>query len=332
MTIAAFGEVMLRLTVPDHLLLEQTDQLQMSFTGTGVNILASLAHFGQDTRLISAVPANRLGDTAQGALRRIGVGDRFVQQRGDHLGSFFVELGYGNRPESVTYQNRLASAFGTSTVADYPVTAALKDVDVLHICGISLSLTEGTREAAFAFAEAAAKQKTTVCFDFNYRVVLNQHNTHDQMRQYYQRMLNSSQVVFGSRRDLTDLMGYLRDTTDEPLFKQFLADYDLCIFAGTKRLQKDGRDFIQGFVCDEAGLHWSEPQELMILDRIGGGDAYAAGIIYGLTQHWSVERSLTFAVANTALAHAQIGDSPLATLAQVNAFIASSGATGGLIR
>ena len=106
MTIAAFGEVMLRLTVPDHLLLEQTDQLQMSFTGTGVNILASLAHFGQDTRLISAVPANRLGSAAQGALRRIGVGDRFVQQRGDHLGSFFVELGYGNRPDSVTYQNR----------------------------------------------------------------------------------------------------------------------------------------------------------------------------------------------------------------------------------
>ncbi|WP_179394613.1 sugar kinase [Lacticaseibacillus absianus] len=332
MTIAAFGEVMLRLTVPEHLMLEQTDQLQMSYTGTGVNILASLAHFGHATSLISALPDNRLGRTAAGALRRLGVSDRFVQFRGDHLGSFFVELGFGNRPETVTYQNRLASAFGTSSEHDYPFGASLADVNLLHICGISLSLTAGTREAAFNYAEQAAKRAIPVCFDFNYRVALNHNNSHDQMKGYYERILQRSSIVFGSRRDLTDLLGYPQDRDDESLFAQFVAQHHLTAFAGTRRLTHDGRDYIQGFLCDASGVYWSDQQEVMILDRIGGGDAYAAGILHGLLERWPVSRTLPFAVANAALAHAQIGDSPLATTDQVEAFIANHGVTGALVR
>ena len=332
MKIAAFGEVMMRLTVPDHLLLEQADQLQLSFTGTGVNILASLAHFGHETVLVSALPANRVGDAAAAGLRRLGMSNRFIVRRGDHIGSFFVELGYGNRAEQVTYLNRLASAFGTSTATDYDFAGVLTRLDALHICGISLSLSEGTREAAFAFADAAAADHVPVYFDFNYRLALNAANTHEQMKAYYERILKPSTVVFGSRRDLTDLMGYDRQQNDETLFSQFVRDHQLRAFAGTERSVRDGRTYIRGFLCTPTGLTWSAEQELTTLDRIGGGDAYAAGVIHGLNAGWAVDRVLAFAIANTALAHAQIGDSPLATAEQVEAFVRHGGGTGALIR
>ncbi|MDR2832701.1 MAG: PfkB family carbohydrate kinase, partial [Streptococcaceae bacterium] len=102
MRIGAFGEVMLRLSPPENLLLEQTDTLRMMFTGTGVNILANLAAFGKEVSMLSSVPDNRLGKTAIAHLRKLGVTTQFVQAFGNHIGSYFAEMGFGARPTMVT--------------------------------------------------------------------------------------------------------------------------------------------------------------------------------------------------------------------------------------
>lgn len=141
MKIAAFGEVMLRFTPPEYLMLEQTEQLRMNFVGTGVNLLANLAHFQLETALITKLPANRLGEAGKAALRKLGISDQWVGEKGDHIGSF-AEMGYGIRPTQVTYQNRHQSAFGISEAKDYDFEVFLAEVDMVHICGISLSLTE----------------------------------------------------------------------------------------------------------------------------------------------------------------------------------------------
>lgn len=88
MKIAAFGEVMLRFTPPEYLMLEQTEQLRMNFVGTGVNLLANLAHFQLETALITKLPANRLGEAGKAALRKLGISDQWVGEKGDHIGSF----------------------------------------------------------------------------------------------------------------------------------------------------------------------------------------------------------------------------------------------------
>lgn len=100
MKIAAFGEVMLRFTPPEYLMLEQTEQLRMNFVGTGVNLLANLAHFQLETALITKLPANRLGEAGKAALRKLGISDQWVGEKGDHIGSFFAEMGYGIRPHT----------------------------------------------------------------------------------------------------------------------------------------------------------------------------------------------------------------------------------------
>ena len=132
---------MLRFTPPEYLMLEQTEQLRMNFVGTGVNLLANLAHFQLETALITKLPANRLGEAGKATLRKLGISDQWVGERAIIL-VVFAEMGYGIRPTQVTYQNRHQSAFGISEAKDYDFEAFLAEVDMVHICGISLSLTE----------------------------------------------------------------------------------------------------------------------------------------------------------------------------------------------
>ncbi|RHW45636.1 sugar kinase [Bombilactobacillus bombi] len=328
--IVAFGEIMLRLTVPNYLLLEQTNELQMSFTGTGVNVLESLAHMGHKSYLISTLPNNRLGIAAASHIRNIGIKDNYLEYAGDHLGSFFVELGYGNRPEEVTYQNRINSSFCLN--GGYDFENYLKDADLIHICGISLCLTSTTRKMALLCAKKASELGKIVCFDFNFRPSLNKKSNIAKLMKSYREILQYCNIVFGSRRDLTELLGYSKNRTDEDIFKQFVYDYKLNAFCGTKRTTKKHQNFISGFYCNDDKLTWSAPQYLSILDRIGGGDAFAAGIIHSYLVHASIKDSLNYAVANSALAHAQIDDIPLASKKQILHFINTNGNLSEVVR
>lgn len=158
MKIGAFGEVMLRLTPPEYLMLEQTHTLRMAYTGTGVNLVGNLAHFGLESYLLTALPANRLGDAALANLKSLGINTSYVIQKEQHIGTYFAEMGYGIRPTEITYQNRKNSSFGLATVADYAIEDFIETVDLVHICGISLSLNEHSAEVALAVAKTAHRK------------------------------------------------------------------------------------------------------------------------------------------------------------------------------
>ncbi|MGC6767378.1 sugar kinase [Enterococcus sp. LJL51] len=323
MRISAFGEVMMRLTPPEYLMLEQTRELRMDFTGTGVNILSNLAHFGCETSLITNLPDNRLGEAAKASLRQLGLGDRWIGQHGNHIGSYFAEMGYGPRPTQVTYQNRHSSSFGVSGAADYDFDSFLEATDLVHICGISLSLTDQTRAAAFALAEKAHSQGKKICFDFNFRPSLNENNEAVFMREQYERMLPYCDIVFGTQRDLTDLLGMKADETldNEEQFKSltktFMDNYDIELFAGTFRIRENGSYYLSGFLFDKNHYVQAEPREIINLDRIGAGDGYAAGVLLGYAEKWALEKTVAFATANGVLAHTIQGDVPLTTRKQV---------------
>lgn len=318
MKISAFGEIMLRLTPPEYLLLEQTDILRMCFTGTGVNLLANLAHFGCDTAIISALPDNRLGYTARASMARYGIGTDFLTFAHDHIGSYFAEVGYGARPTQVTYQNRLQSSFGKSGSGTYNFDEAVASADMIHICGIALSLTDETRESAFALAEKTVQAGKKLCFDFNFRPSLNtEADKKAFMKQQYERMLPFCDIVFGSRRDLVELLGMDAETPEDELIYQFMRRYNIEWFAGTKRSAVQGEKTIQGHLWSQSAHASSGPLELKVLDRIGAGDGFAAGIIYGLAEGWPQERTVEFASMNTILAHTLQGDVPLTSVSEV---------------
>lgn len=158
MKIGAFGEVMLRLTPPEALLLEQTHTLRMAYTGTGVNLVGNLAHFGVESYLLTALPDNRLGDAALANLKSLGINTRYVIQKEQHIGTYFAEMGYGVRPTEITYQNRKNSSFGLAMITDYAIADFVETIDLVHICGISLSLNEHSAEVAIAVAKTAHEQ------------------------------------------------------------------------------------------------------------------------------------------------------------------------------
>lgn len=324
MNILAFGEVMLRFTVADKMMLEQSDNLSMTTVGTGVNLLSSLAHFGYDTSILTVLPDNPIGRKAAADLRKLGISDKKLLYRGKNIGSFFVELGQGARPERVTYQDRLSSSFSLMNAADYDFEKALVGVDIVHICGISLSLTRQTRRAALRLAEMAHARNKIVCFDFNYRMSLNEDNNHETMKKRYQRILPYVDIIFGSKRDLTDLLDYT-EKDETKLYQAFCHDYQINFFAGSKRTFIDGKKYFEGFLFHHNKIYQSKPQELNILDRIGSGDAFASGVIAGLLEKWDFNDTLEFAIANSVLSQASMNDSPIFSKEDVFNYIDSEG-------
>lgn len=330
MRISAFGEIMMRLTPPEYLMLEQTKELRLDFTGTGVNILSNLAHFGCQTSLITNLPENRLGEAAKASVRQLGIQDRWIGAKGDHIGSYFAEMGFGPRPTHVTYQNRRNSSFGVSDASNYEFDAFLAETDIVHICGISLSLTENTREAAFVLARKAYDFGKKVCFDFNFRPSLNEANGVLFMKEQYEKILPYCDLVFGSQRDLTDLLGMkLDERLDsskqfEELVHRFMNKYEIAHFAGTIRQSEAGKQYLSGFLFDLETYVQATPREIFNLDRIGAGDGYAAGVLLGYSKEWSLIETVEFATANGILAHTIQGDVPLTTVEQVRRIMKQS--------
>ncbi|MGM0125465.1 2-dehydro-3-deoxygluconokinase [Enterococcus sp. AZ194] len=324
MKVAAFGEVMLRLTPPEFLLLEQARSLRMEYTGTGVNIMSNLAHFEVDSYLVTTLPDNRIGDAARASLRQLGIKDSFIQQKHQHMGTYFAEMGYGMRPTQVTYQNRHSSSFGQTDDKDYDFTELLKTVDLVHICGISLSLTDETRRAAQALAKQAFEQGVKVCFDFNFRPSLNtEKNKVQLMKEQYETILPYCSIVFGSIRDLTDLLKLPvneqleKGQQERELIQRFIKHYDLELFAGTKRQQINMVKEMTGLLYTKTQVIESTPKQLNVLDRIGTGDAYAAGLLLGYCENWTLDETVEFATVNAAIAHTIQGDVPLTTKEQI---------------
>lgn len=310
MKILSFGEVMMRLTPPEYKMVEQTDSLNLSFTGTGVNVLSGLAHFGYQTNLLTRLPDNHVGKAATGFMRRLGIDDKEIIYGGNHIGVYFLEMGYGVRPSHVTYLNRLNSSFGESTLADYELERIVDSYDIVHICGISLSLGDGPRMTAIKLARLAYEKNKTVCFDFNYRPSLNQNHSLEWIRNQYETILPYCTIVFGGERDLLELLNFHGDSFNQ-IAEEFLMKYDLKYFAGTRRNKKKNEKFQSGFIFSRDEVVESAEKLLEIYDRIGAGDAFVAGIITGIIENWDLQKTIDFAIASAVLAHTTFSDSPV---------------------
>lgn len=329
MKILSFGEVMMRLTPPEYKKLQQSTQLDLSFTGTGVNVLSGLSQFGYETSILTRLPDNNVGRAASAFIRQLGVGDTNILYGDNHIGSYFLEMGYGNRPSEVTYLERLNSAFGLGEAEDYDIDQLVDAYDVIHICGISLSLADGPRLTALALAKAAHEKGKPVYFDFNFRPSLNEEKSLAWMKEQYEEILSYSTAVFGGIMDLTRLLNLTGDTFEE-LSANFMKKYEISYFAGTKRLQENGEKSLAGFIFTKEGYFESEAFPLAIYDRIGTGDAYAAGIMLGVIEDWEPERTVRFATGSAVLAHTTFGDSPLLGREMIEKFVADE--LGDVIR
>lgn len=311
--ILAFGEINMRLTPPEHKLLEQTTQVDLSFTGTGVNVLSGLHQFGLDTSMFTILPDNRVGDAAKKFIRKLGIDDNLILSNGNHIGSFIAEMGYGPRPTNVTYLNRSHSAFCTTKLREEQIVKALEGIDLIHVCGISLATSEISRENTLYIVEIARSLEIKICFDFNYRPSLNNNTYDNELIKSYKRVLTSASIVFGSERDLTDLLGISLAENKYTRIQSFLKDYSIDCFAGTikKNSSKDRAKKMKGFIITNTEFHEADWKLVQSFDRIGAGDAYTAGVLTGILNDWDTKATVNFATVASLLSYTTSGDSPL---------------------
>ncbi|MDW8797574.1 sugar kinase [Staphylococcus pseudoxylosus] len=315
--IAAYGEIMMRLEVPDNLLLRQAENLKYSFTGTGVNVTGLLSQFGYDTSLISAVPENSIGTAAIGAIRRLGIHSDFIIKNNDNLGMYFLEQGFGNRPSNVTYTNRQQSSFNTTDISEYDIVQSMKGVDVLHICGISLAMNNLTQNNVLTIVKVAKEQGVKIVFDCNFRPSLWGENGNQRAKPYYETILREADIVIMSEKDAINTLNLTttKESKEEQLEELLLVvgeKYNIDIIAGTIRtIQGSNQNSIKGYLFKNGTMYYSEDIEVNILDRIGTGDAYTCGVIHGELSNMDPQAMVTFSTAACVLAHTISGDTPL---------------------
>jgi 2-dehydro-3-deoxygluconokinase len=321
--IAAFGEVMMRLQVPGYDMLSQADSLRYSFSGTGVNVASALARFGHTGYLVTRLPGNPLGDAALAYLRKLGVTPPFVGRGGQYVGMYFLENGFGARPSRVTYSNRSESSFNTAPQDAYDYNAIAMEADVVHFCGISLAMNDFVRTHMKTLASVAKAHGRTVVFDCNYRPALWGDAGYSLARPHYSDMLRLADIVFMNEKDAVHLLGMKTDRENwrdqvSELIPAVTREYGISVIAGTHRtINEDLTHSLQGFMYKDQAFVFSRELSFAVYDRIGAGDAYAAGIVHGEMEGLTPDVTVNFAASAAMLAHTVAGDTPMASEPEV---------------
>ncbi|WP_311238066.1 MULTISPECIES: sugar kinase [unclassified Xanthomonas] len=326
--ILCFGELLLRLGAPGHELLLQQPRLDVHCGGAEANVGVSLAHFGHDVAMVSTVADNPLGASVLGELRRHDVDTRHVRRVDGRMGLYFLTTGAIHRPSEVVY-DRADSAFALASADAYDWPRLLEGAQWLHLSGVSPALGADVAQATLAAARAARAAGVKVSFDGNYRPKLWQRWQGD-ARGILHQLFDCADVVFADYRDIGVVLGgeFPQDTLEarvEAAAQQAFAAFpQLQLMACTQRVAHNVDHHSLGamLVPREGAVARAPSEELTpIIDRIGGGDAFAAGVLHGLIEGWSLDDTVRFGLAAGCLKHSIPGDFNPLSVADVQACV-----------
>lgn len=325
--IVTFGEILLRLSPPSHLRLTQATSFDLYYGCAEANVAASLAKFGFPVKFITSVPANELGESALSMLRSFGV-EPVAKIQGKRLGIYYFEQGASERPGKVVY-DREDSSFSMLRKGMIDWEKAFEGADWFHWSGITPSLSLELAELCEEALEVASKIGLTISADLNYRPTLwnygkNANEIMPNLIKYCDLLLggiNESEIVLGISKQENESV--------ESVFSNWMKAFPkLKTIVTTKRLRANASSngVSAEFYNGKEFLKSKEYNISHIIDRIGAGDAFMAGIIYGLI-NWPDDHqsALEFAVAATCLKHSISGDINLSTAEEIKALMSGHG-------
>jgi 2-dehydro-3-deoxygluconokinase len=333
---ASFGEIMLRLTPPGFERFLQSPQFLATFGGGEANVAVSLAQFGAASRFITVVPpANAIADAFIGELRRFGVDANHIVRGKGRMGVYFVEAGANQRPSKVLY-DRDHSSIALAKPGSIHWKNALQDVTWFHITGITPAISASAAELSLESLQAARDQGCKISCDLNYRK--NLWKWGKQPGEVMPELVKLVDVCIANEEDCQKCInvhvdidvesGTLEREKYEELCERVLAAYpNLQMLAVTLRESKSAsHNGWSACSYDGKAFRLSKQYEIThIVDRVGGGDSFAAGLIYGLTHLASPQDALEFAVAASCLKHSIPGDFNRFTVEEVQALVAGGG-------
>ena len=318
MKVLTFGEIMLRLRAPGHERFFQSPMLEATFGGGEANVAVSLANYGMDTQYCTVLPDNAIGDECIKELRRFGVDVSKVQRGPGRMGIYFLENGANQLPSKVVY-DRAYSAIALAKPGDFDWDKVFEGVDWFHITGITPAISESAMELSLESVKVAKEKGITVSCDLNYRKNLWKYGKKAaevmrELAKYVDVAIANEEDVQKSLEITVDVnveSGELDREKYKALGDKVLAAYPHMKMIAITLRESHSADWNGWAAClnDGENFYVSKKYEIRdIIDRVGGGDSFAGGLIYGLNTYENKQQALEFAVSASCLKHSLIGD------------------------
>ena len=329
-----FGELMMRLATKRYERLVQAHELEVDYTGAEANVGVSLVNYGLEATMVSAVPDNPVGQACINAMRQYGLNVDYVKRLGYRLGIYFVETGAAQRPSTFLY-NRKGSAITELRVGDFDWDEIFRGKHWFHVTGITPALADSVAELTQEAAVAARRNGLTVSCDLNFRKKL---WPLEKAQRVMTQLMESVDVLFTNEEEASKVFGISATDTDISAGKLNVEGYDDVARQLLERFHLRYavitlRESFSATVNDWSGMFYDGTQFYRsrkyhidhIVDRIGGGDAFSGGFIYGIQTGMDPQDTVEFAAAASCLKHTIQRDFNLATLNEVMALMHGEG-------
>lgn len=329
--VVTFGEVMLRLKAPAAERLFQSSMLEATFGGAEANVAVSLAQFGIPVSFISAIPTNPVGDACIAELRSFGVDTTHVRRQGARLGIYFLEAGANQRPSRVTY-DRSGSAIAAAKPGDFDWNVIFDGASWFHVTGVTAAISQSAADVCIEAARAARAKGLTVSCDYNYRKNLWKYGK--KAPEVMRELVRHAQVGIANEEDCQQALGIdvavdVHSGSLETERYATIARRVLDEFPNLERqvitLRESRNADVNGWSAVLATRNTflsSRRYEITdIVDRVGAGDSFCAGLIYGLLRHRDDAKALEFATAASCLKHSIPGDFNRVSVAETEALV-----------
>lgn len=314
-----FGEIMLRLKAPGHERFFQSPSFEATFGGGEANVAVSLTNFGREAAFVTALPDNDIADACLRELRSFGVETSHIQRCGERMGIYFLETGANQRPSKVVY-DRAGSAICEAKIGDFDWEVIFKNRDWFHLTGITPALSQSAADLSLEAVKAARAMGLTISCDFNYRGKLWKYGK--KAPEIMRELVQFVDVGIANEEDCQKCLDVSVDDVDVHSGELDIDKYqalsakmfdvfpNLSVIAITLRESRSAdRNGWSACLRDKNGFKLSRRYDITdIIDRVGGGDSFAAGLIHALNAYESPQKSLDFAVAASCLKHSINGD------------------------
>ena len=337
--IITFGEIMMRLNPEGYCRFVQADKFEASYAGGEANVAVSLSNYGMDAAFVSKVPSHEIGQCAVNELRHYGVDTRMMVRGGDRLGLYFVEKGASQRASKVIY-DRAGSAISKAMATDFDWNKIFDGADWFHFTGITPALGGELPEICLEACKAAKALGVKISCDLNYRKKL---WSNEKANEVMSTLMPYVDVCIANEEDAKDVFGIEAEDTDLNAGKVNHEGYisvarQLAERFGFEKVAITLRGSISAsdnewaaMLYSDGKAYFSPKYNVRIVDRVGGGDSFGAGLIYSLLSDYDEQKAINFAVAASCLKHSIEHDFNLVSVAEVEA-LAGGNASGRVQR
>ncbi len=330
--VVTFGELMLRLAPRGYLRFVQSEEFEATFGGAEANVAVSLANFGLNAAFVSVLPKHEIGQMAVNSLRRYGVDTSLIARGGDRVGIYYCEKGASQRPSKVIY-DRAGSAIACASPETFDWDEIFKGAAWFHFTGITPALSESTAQITLQAAQAAKAKGLTVSCDLNFRKKL---WTKERAGKVMGDICKNVDYCIANEEDAKDVFGIEAENSDINTGKLSREGY---IGVAEKLTEKFGFKGVAITLRESLSANdnnWSAmlytggkasfsvKYPIHIVDRVGGGDSFGAGLIYALLKGYEPQKAIEFAVAASCLKHTVEGDYNMVSLSEVEALAAGN--------